>query len=158
MSVEIINDVRQSFGPRESVVNLAGHVSNYGVKYQVVVPVKFDDLPSHLSGDVTGAVIPANSFITSIVVLPSSTTFDGDRTFNLNLVQEDDTAITTVRALTVDNLNSGVVLPNATADIADASVGANDAYVEVATTGGTTDATAGETAIVVEYIPRLQLV
>lgn len=157
MSVEIHNDVRQTFGPVDSIANLAGHVSTFGVKTQVVVPVKFDDLPSHLNGDVTGAQIPANAFITSIIVLPSSTTFDGDRTFNLNLVQEDGTAITTVHALTVANLNSGLVLPNSAADITDATVGAAAGFVEMATTGGTIDATAGETSIVIEYVQRMDL-
>lgn len=152
MSTEILNGSRTSFGPRtvESALPYAVHVA--GVRKQLVLPVKYNDLPTHVEGDVTGASIPANAIITAVIVTPSTTTFDGDRTFNVNLVTDADVAITTVQGLTVAQLNSGASITAPT----DATVGSTGpAYVEVATTGGTTDATAGEGMVVIEYIDQI---
>lgn len=152
MGVEIINDVRQSFGPRTSNANLAGHVTNYGVKYQVVVPVKYDDLPSHLTGDVTGAEIPANAIITALYVTPATTAFAGGTSYSVELVDDDgNTEATLESAITLAEMNSGLV-----ATLADNTVGTGGpVYVQMTATG---TFTAGEGALVIEYIPQLDLI
>jgi hypothetical protein len=122
-----------------------------GVRKQLVLPVLATDLPTHTANDVTGASLPANAVITDIITLESETTVDGDRSYNINLVEEDGTAIVTVATLTTTQINTP-----GSQTIADNTVGpTGPAYIEMATTGGLTDATAGEVVIVVEYIDQL---
>lgn len=149
MSVEIINGSRTSFGPRtvEAATPYAVHVA--GVRKQLVLPVKYDDLATHTEGDVTGASIPANALITAVYSLPATTTFVGGTSYAINLVEDDGSAITTVvSAATLASMNTG-----AAQTVADATVGATGpAYVEVVATG---TFTAGEGMVVIEYIDQI---
>lgn len=149
MSTEILNGSRTSFGPRtvESALPYAVHVA--GVRKQLVLPVKYNDLASHTEGDVTGASIPANALITAVYSLPATTTFVGGTSYAINLVEDDGSAITTVvSAATLATMNTG-----AAQTVADATVGATGpAYVEVVATG---TFTAGEGMVVVEYIDQI---
>ena len=151
MSVEILNDVRQTFGPVDSIANLAGHVATFGVKRQVVVPVRFDDLPSHLTGDVTGAQIPSNAIITSLVVTPANTAFAGGTSYSVELVDDEgNTEATLEAAITLAEMNSGLV-----ATLADTTVGTGGpVYAQMTATG---TFTAGEGALVIEYIPQINV-
>ena len=151
MTVEIINGSRTSFGPRTTNSDLPASVLTLGVKKQAIVPIKFDDLPTHVEGDVTGHSLPANALVTAVYHVPAVETFDGDYTFNLNLVQDNGTAITTVvSGATVTQLNDG-----AEATLADATVGSvGPAYIEVVSVAGTIAPTAGEGTMVIEYIEQ----
>lgn len=152
MSVEIHNDVRQTFGPVESVVNLGTHVATFGVKRQVVVPVDYSDLPAHVTGDVTGAQIPSNAIITGLWVTPANTTFVGGTSYSVELVDDDgNTEATIEAAITLAEMNSGLV-----ATVADTTVGTGGpVYVQMTATG---TFTAGEGALVIEYIPQIDIV
>lgn len=151
MTAELINGARTSFGPRTPETELAASVLTLGVKKQLVVPVKFDQLPTHLEDDVTGASLPANALITAVYTTAATENFDGD-TYDLNLVQDDGTAITTIASLAVADMNSGAEIT-----AADATVGAvGPAYVEIAETG-TISSTAGATTVVIEYIEQIDL-
>lgn len=149
MSVEIINGSRTSFGPRtvEAATPYAVHVA--GVRKQLVLPVKYNDLATHTEGDVTGASIPANAVITAVYSLPATTTFVGGTSYAINLVEDDGSAITTVvSAATLASMNTG-----AAQTVADATVGATGpAYVEVVATD---TFTAGEGMVVIEYIDQI---
>ena len=149
MSVEIINGSRTSFGPRavEAALPYAVHVA--GVRKQLILPVKFNDLAVHVEGDATGASIPANALITAVYSLPSTTTFVGGTSYAINLVEDDGSAINTVvSSATLAAMNTG-----AAQTVADATVGAvGPAYVQVVATGVFT---AGEGVVVIEYIDQI---
>lgn len=151
MTVEIINGSRTSFGPRTTNSDLPASVLTLGVKKQALVPVKFDDLPTHVEGDVTGHALPANSLITDVFVVPATEAFVGGTSYEVNLVEDDGSAITTVvSAITLAEMNSGDV-----ATVADATVGSTGpAYIEVAETG---TFTAGEGVLVIEYIEQFEV-
>lgn len=149
MSVEIINGSRTSFGPRDSEVKLPTAVHNAGVKKQVVIPVKYDDLPSHTEDDVTGAALPANSVVTGIYASPANTDFAGGTSYDINLVEDDGTSISTIGTAALADLNSG-----AEVTVDTAAVGADTAYIELGENG---TFTAGEGAIVVEYIEQIDV-
>tara|TARA_B100002049_G_scaffold146858_1_gene109160 strand:- start:8636 stop:9091 length:456 start_codon:yes stop_codon:yes gene_type:complete len=150
MTAELINGARTSFGPRTPETELAASVLTLGVKKQLVVPVKYDQLPTHLEDDVTGASLPANALITAVYATPANVAFAGGTSYDVNLVEDDGTAVTTVSTIVLADLNSG-----AEATVADATVGtAGPVYVEVAETG---TFTAGEGAVVIEYIEQLDL-
>ena len=151
MTVEIINGSRTSFGPRTTNNDLPASVLTLGVKKQALVPVKFDDLPTHVEGDVTGHALPANSLITNVFVVPATEAFVGGTSYALNLVEDDGTAITTVvSAAALADMNAGAV-----ATVADATVGSTGpAYVEVVATG---TFTAGEGVMVIEYIEQFEV-
>lgn len=151
MSTEVINGARTSFGPRTTANDLASSVLTVGVKKQQIVPVKFDNLVTHVEDDVTGAYLPANALITNVYAVPASETFASGTSYDIDLVENDGTSITTVGTVALADMNSGAVVT-----VADATVGSTGpAYFEVTETGSFT---AGAGAVVVEYIEQFDLV
>ena len=151
-NVEIINGSRTSFGPRGSETRLAAAVSTFGVRKQLVVPVKFDALPEHTEGDVTGAYIPDNAVVTAVYVTPANTAFAGGTSYEVDLVEDDGTSITggeLVSAITLAAMNAG-----GEATINNAIVTEGPAFVELNATG---TFTAGEGALVIEYIEQIDM-
>jgi hypothetical protein len=149
MTVEIINGSRTSFGPRTTNNDLPASVLTLGVKKQALVPVKFDDLPTHVEGDVTGHALPANSLVTAVYAVPATEAFVGGTSYSVDLVEDDGSSITSiVDAITLAQMNSGV-----DASLDDATVGSTGpAYIEVTATG---TFTAGEGVLVIEYIEQI---
>lgn len=149
--VEIINGARTSFGPRFAESRLAANVRTAGALKHLVIPVKFDALPEHIAGDVTGASLPARSLVTRVIVSPSTVDFAGGTSYEVKVVEEDGTAIVAISdAITLAQMNSGAVV-----EADEALITAGPAFVEMTATG---DFTAGEGAIVIEYMEAIDLV
>lgn len=148
-NVEIINGSRTSFGPRTTEGRLSSAVLTTGVKKQLVLPVVFDSLLAHEEGDVTGAALPLNALITGVYAVTASEDFVGGTSYDINLVEDDGTAVTTVATAVLADLNAGAEI-----DITDANVTAGPAYVELVPTG---TFTAGNTTVVVEYIEQVRV-
>lgn len=148
MSVEIINGSRTSFGPRTVETQVPYAVSTFGVRKQLVMPVKYDSLPTHVEGDVTGAAIPANALVTAVYVTPATTAFAGGTSYAITLVEDDGTSADVLdAAVTLAEMNSGL------ADTPASFVGVEGPlYVEMTATGVFT---AGEGALVIEYIEQI---
>lgn len=148
--VEIINGSRTSFGPRFSETRLAANVRTAGALKHLVVPVKFDELPEHTTGDVTGAFVPANALVTRVIVSPAVTDFAGGTSYELKFVNDAGTDIVAiVDAITLAQMNSGGVI---TQD--ESLVTSGPAYVELVATGSFT---AGEGTVVIEYMEQIDL-
>lgn len=146
MSVEMINGARTSFGPRDAEAKVGASVITLGAKKQLKVPVKFDELPEHIEGDVTGVALPANALITAVYAVPALEEFADGTSYDVNMVQDDGTLIAAVATATLAEMNSG-----AEVTITTPTVGADVAYLEVAETD---TFTAGIGCILIEYIEQ----
>lgn len=149
--VEMINGARTSFGPRFAESRLATNVRTAGALKHLVIPVKFDALPEHITGDETGAFLPARALVTRVIVSPSAVDFAGGTSYEVKVVEDDGTDIVAiVDAITLAQMNSGAVVEADESLITD-----GPAYVEVTATG---TFTAGEGSIVIEYMEAIDLV
>ena len=147
MKVEYPNNVRTTFGPRDIESKVPYAVDVYGPVRALYLNVVHDDLLVHTEGDATGAYLPAGSVVTGVTVMPADETFAGGTSYAVKMVEDDGTAISDlVAAITLAQMNSGVV-----ATVADATVGSDDAYIEVEATG---TFTAGAGKVIVHYIER----
>lgn len=151
MSTEIINGSRTSFGPRAVETKVPYAVHTAGVRKQLVVPVVHDALPSHVTGDVTGASLPANAIVTSIIPTAAKEAYVGDTDgYKIHLVTDAGVDTTTlVTAATPAQLNAGAALT-----LAATKVGATGPlYVTITPVDAAL--TAGEGFLVIEYIEQI---
>lgn len=152
MTKEVINGSTQHFGPREAEVTPPFTLSTFGAVSQLIVPLKFDDLPAANVDRQDIPTIPANSVITRVVVTPAKEAFAGGTSYNVGLAQTDGTVIDAdgiFAAVTLAQLNAGGTGLATEGALVSASVGADDAVVTAAATGLFT---AGLAYITIEFV------
>jgi len=152
MSVEIINGSRTSFGPRSVETHAPYSVHVAGVRKQLIVPLVHDALPSHTTGDVTGASLPANAVITAIIPLTASEAYVGGiNGYKIHAVSDDITTtdVTLVTAATPAQLNAGAALTLAATKVG----AAGPLYITVTPVDAAL--TAGEGFLMIEYIDQI---
>lgn len=159
MPTEILQGARNSFGPQDVEVKAPSTVSTMGVEKQLVVPLKFNDLPAVALTDETVQTIKAKSLITRVTVAVPTTAFAGGTSYDIGTYKKSDgTAVDAdgiFALLTTAVINAGKVFNPGTA-LAGAqvgfSVGADDVQI-VAAAAGTF--TAGETVITIFYVEQV---
>lgn len=150
MALESVNGRQTFFGPSErTALKYGGVVSGTGAIKVAKWEFEYDDLPADDDGNAMLMEIPANSLIRS-AVLKVGTAWAGGTNVNLGLAQTDGTVID------ADGIDAAIATAALTANaiidcdgaLVGASVGANDAVLEVTVSG---TYTAGTAVLEVEY-------
>lgn len=150
MALESVGGRQKFFGPAERNQKWGAKVAKHGSITEVEYEFTYDDLPAADDGNAMNITIPANSLLLDSY-LKVGTAWAGGTSINIGLVQEDGTAID------ADGLDAAVATASLTANaiiagdgaLVGASVGANDAVVEIAATG---TYTAGSAKLLVRYM------
>lgn len=158
MSVEVLNGVRNYYGPRSTEDVYPAHIKTEGYTKELVIDFNYDDLPTYSADGAMVIEIPGDSFIAS-ARLHVNEAFNSGTTstdnLNFGLYQPDGTVID------ADGLDAGVTVDTLAEDawidmdgaLVGASIGADAGQVTVAVAAGTL--TAGSARLIVEYVePR----
>ena len=152
-SLEVINGSTQHFGPRDAEVVPPYTLKTFGAISQLIIPIKWDELPTTDVERQDIPVIPANSIITRTVVAPASEDFAGGTSYDVGLFQQDGTEIDDdgiFAALLLAQLNAGGADLATEGVLVGASIGAFDANVVIAEAVGIF--TAGRSDILIEFM------
>jgi hypothetical protein len=152
MTKEVINGSTQHFGPRDAEVTPPFTLSTVGALSQLVVPLKFDDLPAADVEREDIPVIPANSIVTRVVVTPAKEAFVGGTSYNIGIAEKDGTPVVAdgiFAAIPLAELNAGGTGLATEGATVGASVGTDDVVITAAETGVFT---AGLAYITIEFI------
>lgn len=150
MALESVNGKQVFFGStRDEKLKRGALVAGQDGEKQVTWKFSYDDLPADDNGNDMLQKIPANSLIEA-AYLKVTTAWVGGTNVNIGLAQTDGTVID------ADGIDAAVATAALTANaiidcdgaLVGASVGANDAVLEVTTSGAYT---AGEATLVVRY-------
>ena len=155
MATEILNGVRNNYGPQSSENLLPGENKTFGNVKSMIIDFAWDDLPTYSADGSRVREIPADSLIVGAKIHAGVAMSGTSGTFIIGLYESDSTVIdadglfqvgeTTQAALTEDAWligSAGELLPNV-------SIGAAAGQVVVAG-GGTI--TGGEFRLIVDYI------
>jgi len=153
MSIEVLNGVRNWYGPRGAEDKLPALIKTEGYTKEMVVDFNYDDLPTYSADGAMVLEIPADSLIVSSK-LHVKTAAAGGTSYNIGLYQSDSTVID------ADGLDAAVATAALTEDawivndgaLVGASIGAAAGQIVVAATG---TFTAGSYRLIVEYIQPL---
>lgn len=152
------NQARQEFGPVDVTTSLPGTTRTAGGTKELVVPFKFDSLPTASSVDASFQFIPANSIVTRVIVRPAAAVgvaFAGGTSYTIGTDQANGTDIAAAglaNGITLAQLNAGCVLVVGHAQAGTqigVGIGAINAFVVAVATG---TFTAGSTELVIEYV------
>lgn len=155
MSEQVLNGVRNNYGPQTTQDKYPGLIKTEGYTKQMVVDFNYDDLPVDSADGALAIVIPADAFILSSR-LHVKTAAAGGTSYTIGLTESDGTAIdadglhTAAQAVTA-NLTEDAWLVGGGA-LVGATIGAAGGQVDVVATG---TFTAGSYRLIIEYIlPR----
>lgn len=151
MAFESVGGRQTHFGPLDTDQKRGAVVAGVGKTKQVEYVFSYDDLPADDDGNEMLIRIPAHSFIEA-AYLKVGTAWAGGTNINIGLAQTDGTVID------ADGIDAAIATASLTANaiidcdgaLIGASVGANDAVLEVTDTG---TYTAGTATLVIEYLP-----
>jgi len=153
MGIEVLNSVRNWYGPRGSEDKLPGLIKTEGMERTLVYDFNYDDLPAESADGSMSIAIPADSLITNATI-HVKTAAAGGTSYNFGLYESDGTVID------ADGIDAGVITAALTEDawvvcdgaLVGASVGAADGQLRVAATG---TFTAGSYRVQIDYVlPR----
>ena len=155
MSEQVLNGVRNNYGPQTTQDKYPGLIKTECYTKQMVVDFNYDDLPVDSADGALAIVIPADAFILSSR-LHVKTAAAGGTSYTIGLTESDCTAIdadglhTAAQAVTA-NLTEDAWLVGGGA-LVGATIGAAGGQVDVVATG---TFTAGSYRLIIEYIlPR----
>lgn len=150
MAFKNVGGRQTHFGPLDTDQKRGAVVHGNGAEKQIEWVFSYDDLPADDDGNEMLAKIPANSFIEA-AYLKVGTAWAGGTSIDVGLAQTDGTVID------ADGIDAAVATASLTADaiidcdgaLVGASVGSDDAVLEVTATG---TYTAGTATLVVRYL------
>lgn len=158
MAIEYPNQARQNYGPVDVDTGVSSTVRTAGVKKQLVVPFKYNTLPTptdDVDGDAVYQSIPANSLIVAAYgyIDTDFNSASATTVIDVGLQEADGTEIDNDGLIndmggSADGSNSGWSV--GAGALVGASVGATDAFVAV--TPSVDDLTAGDGILIIEYI------
>ena len=151
MTIEIVGGRQTHFGPRESNGKYGTKSAGDSQVCSLEYDFSYDDLPADEDGNLMVQGIPAGSVIVDST-LRVGTAWAGGTSIDIGLAQRDGTVID------ADGLDAAILTAALTADavivgdgaLVGATIGGNDAVVEVSATGSYT---AGTAKLVVRYLP-----
>lgn len=150
MGLETTGGRQKFYGPAERNQKWGAKAAKHGSITEVEYEFTYDDLPAADDGNEMNIVIPADSLLLD-AYLKVGTAWAGGTSIDIGLVQTDGTAID------ADGIDASVATASLTADaiiagdgaLIGASIGSDDAVVEIAATG---TYTAGSAKLLVRYI------
>ena len=150
MTIEVLNGVRNWYGPRGSEDKLPALIKTEGNTKELSIDFNYDDLPTYSADGAMVLAIPADAFIVS-ARLHVKTAAAGGTSYNLGLYESDSTVID------ADGIDAAVATATLTEDawvdcdgaLVGATIGAAAGQIVVAATG---TFTSGSYNLVIEYI------
>jgi len=150
MATEILNGVRNYYGPQAAEHKVPGLIETDGVTREQVIDFAYDDLPAASADGSRNIVIPANSLIVSsrlhVVTAAAGGTSYIIGTYTTAGVAVDANGLHTT--ILTAALSSKAWLVGGGAQVG-ATVGTSDVQIVVAATGGFT---AGHYRLILEYV------
>ena len=152
MTVQVLNGVRNNYGPQTTQDKFPAVLNTRGYVKEMVVDFNYDDLPVDSADGAVVLEIPADSLIVSSR-LHVKTAAAGGTSYTIGLTQSDGTAIdadgfhTAAQAVTA-NLTEDAWLIGGGA-LVGATTGAAAGQIDVVATG---TFTAGSYRLIVEYV------
>lgn len=151
MAFESVGGRQTHFGAMDTDQKRGAISHGNGQKKEVEYVFSYDDLPADDDGNEMLIRIPADSFIEA-AYLKVGTAWAGGTSIDIGLAQTDGTVID------ADGIDAAVATASLTANaiidcdgaLVGASVGSNDAVLEVTASG---TYTAGTATLVIEYLP-----
>lgn len=153
MGIEVLNGVRNWYGPRGAEDKLPGEIKTEGMERTIYYDFAYDDLPTESADGAMSLEIPADALITGATI-HVKTAAAGGTSYNFGLYQSDGTVID------ADGIDAAVATAALTEDawivcdgaLVGASIGAAAGQLRVAATG---TFTAGEYRLQIDYVrPR----
>ena len=155
MTTQVLNGVRNFYGPRGAEDKLPGLIKTEGYTKEMVVDFNYDDLPTYSADGSMVLEIPADSFIKSARIHVKTASAGSSAVYNFGLYESDSTVID------ADGLDASVAQATLAEDawidcdgaLVGASIGAAAGQIVVALASGS--ATGGSYRLIVEYIQPL---
>ncbi len=151
MSIEVLNSVRNWYGPRGTNDGFPANIKTLGKTKEMTIDISFDNLPTASEDGVLVATLPADAYVIGSR-LHVKTAAVGGTSYTIGFAQPDGTAIDADGLHTAAQLATAALLEDAWLDgggaLVGASIGANAGQVVMAATG---TYTAGEYQLVIEY-------
>lgn len=155
MTIQVLNGVRNWYGPRGAEDKLPGLVKTEGYEKTLVWDYNYDDLPAESNDGSMSLVIPADSFITSARIHVKTAAAGSVAVYNYGLYEGDGSVID------LDGIDAVVAQATLAEDawidcdgaLVGASVGAADAHLRIVLASGSH--TAGSYRMIINYIQPL---
>lgn len=153
MTIQVLNGVRNWYGPRGAEDKLPALIKTEGMEKTLVYDFNYDDLPAESADGSMSLAIPADSLITNATI-HVTTASAGGTSYNFGLYESDGTVID---ADGIDAAVSNATLAEDAWVVCDgalvgATVGAAAGQLRVAATG---TFTAGSFRVQIDYVqPR----
>ena len=153
MGIEVLNGVRNWYGPRGSEDKLPGLIKTTGMEKTMYYDFAYDDLPAESADGSMSIEIPADSLITNATI-HVKTAAAGGTSYNFGLYESDGTVID------ADGIDAAIATATLAEDawvvcdgaLVGATIGAAAGQLRVAATG---TFTAGEYRLQIDYVlPR----